>query len=666
MDQETQPSIPGRETARVRGTAGFSLHNLSLVAKLYWLILSCVLIPLAGVAVLVGSRIQAGSKAGHVAALTRALHVKELAVKSLSLVLLQDDLSKSILLDPARLAPLAERKIQAFDDNLSTRREMTAATDSEELKSIIERLEGMEDQELRPLDTRILELLLSGDSDAAKRVYFSEYAPVQDDYIKLIETLTEVAEREAQAAVIRLDETDRRVPLEASGILGCAIAVVGLALLLATHRVSSKLKGMAAAAGRIADREMTVLAAEAQLISEGDLTRIVRLEGLRLEVQGGDEVDQMATSFNHMMDKLGEIADALNSLSDRFRDVVVHVQEHATDVASGSTSVAQSADFVARGSESAVEAVEGITAAIHELDAAIQTVNRSSESQAVSSSENKGSAERMLQSVGTVARAAESLMTIAEGAERDVTDGRKAMASSSDVMTEIKRVIDTSAESAQALGRMAAEISKIVKVIDEIAEQTNLLALNATIEAARAGEYGLGFAVVADEVRKLAERSAASTREISELVRGIEGHVATAVRHAEDSTSIVEDGMNRTQELRRSFENIGVSVSDLFRCSREIGQAIAQQTAGARRIEEVSATLSDLTRQINAATQEQSNGTEQVVSAIEQIRGMAHTNVKSATDLAASADQLSRQAGIMRDMVSRFQVRNGSHEEHLN
>ncbi len=130
--------------------------------------------------------------------------------------------------------------------------------------------------------------------------------------------------------------------------------------------------------------------------------------------------------------------------------------------------------------------------------------------------------------------------------------------------------------------------------------------------------------------------------------------MATAVRHAEDSTSIVEDGMNRTHELRKSFENIGASVSELFRCSREIGQAIAQQISGARRIEEVSAKLSDLTRQINAATQEQSNGTEQVVSAIEQIRGMAHTNVKSATDLASSADQLSRQAEIRRDWSRGF------------
>jgi hypothetical protein len=67
-----------------------------------------------------------------------------------------------------------------------------------------------------------------------------------------------------------------------------------------------------------------------------------------------------------------------------------------------------------------------------------------------------------------------------------------------------------------------------------------------------------------------------------------------------------------------------------------------------------------LTLRINSATQEQSNGTQQVVSSMEQIRGMAHQNATSAGNLAALADQLSRQAGVMRDLVSRFQVRNGS------
>jgi methyl-accepting chemotaxis protein len=632
------------------------IRNLSLLARLYWLVLLCVLLPLSGVAALVGSRIRAGSQAGHVAALTRALHVKELAVKSLSLMLLQDDLSKSILLDPERLAPLSERKIQAFDDNIATREQMVFATDSAELREIVRRLETIEERDLRPLDTKILELVLSGDPEEAKRVYFSDYEPIQTDYIALVQTLTQVAERDAQAAVLLKDENDRRILLEASGILGAAIVVVGIVLLLATQRVSARLREMAAVAEGIADGQMVNLAREARRISEGDLTRQVQLEQVRLTVHGDDEVGKMAASFNRMLDQLGEVAAALNSISGRFREVVLQVQGTATDVASGSGSVAQSAEHVARGSVSAVEAVDAITAALHELDAAIQTVTRSSESQAQSSAENQGSAEKLLGSVGTVALAAETLLAIAERADRTVNEGRQSMTSSSDAMSEIQRVIGTSADSAQALGRMTTEISTIVKTIDDIAEQTNLLALNATIEAARAGEYGLGFAVVADEVRKLAERSARSTREISELIRGIESHVTTAVQHAWESASLVDDGMKRVLDLRARFDNIGASVSEVFRCSREIGQAISDQTAGARNIGVVSARLKELTLQINTATQEQSNGTQQVVSSMEQIRSMAHENASSAGNLSSLADDLSRQASVMRDLVTHFQV----------
>jgi methyl-accepting chemotaxis protein len=58
---------------------------------------------------------------------------------------------------------------------------------------------------------------------------------------------------------------------------------------------------------------------------------------------------------------------------------------------------------------------------------------------------------------------------------------------------------------------------KHVSVINDIAWQTGILSLNASIEAANAGAAGKSFTVVAESVRKLADTSSQTAKQIGTM-----------------------------------------------------------------------------------------------------------------------------------------------------
>jgi methyl-accepting chemotaxis protein len=436
------------------------------------------------------------------------------------------------------------------------------------------------------------------------------------------------------------------------GLTGLALVVI----YILGRQIAAPITGLTAAVEQIVKEDMTKFAEEVNLIAGGDLTRHISVAQRQLSVETGGEVGRMAAAFNLMQAKLAEIAEAFTSMSGGLRDIVIHVQQAADGVAGGSDAVAKASGAAVQNSEATVSAVETITATMHEMNANIQNVARSAQSQVSSTTQTLASIENLLSSVQTVAKAAEQLVDIAKHADGSVREGHESMNVAANGMEEIREVSNTSSRFVESLGTTAEDIGKIVGVIEDIAEQTNLLALNAAIEAARAGEHGLGFAVVADEVRKLAERSAKSTGEISDLIRNIQAHVGEAVRNMARTTAIVEQGAKRTEDLSASLQKIESAVSDVAKCSLDIGNATAEQSADAQQIEQSTARLAELTQEISAATEEQSIGTDQVVQGVERMKVMVQQNADNASELASSAEELSRQSALMRQWVSRFHL----------
>lgn len=168
--------------------------------------------------------------------------------------------------------------------------------------------------------------------------------------------------------------------------------------------------------------------------------------------------------------------------------------------------------------------------------------------------------------------------TIAEETLTTAKKGTDAVHKSIDAMDEIKSSVDNVSSLVNNLSHKATQINDMLEIIKSISKQTNLLALNAAIEAARAGEAGKGFTVVATEVKKLAEMSAESADHISKNIVEINNSVAQTLDAMKVSSSKVNEGTEIAHNTLQVFDEITEAVTSTTEVVKEISNATASQT----------------------------------------------------------------------------------------
>src|ERR1700716_3071867 len=367
---------------------------------------------------------------------------------------------------------------------------------------------------------------------------------------------------------------------------------------------------------------------------------------LNVEVQPRSDQDTLGNAFARMVEGLGGL--------------VRSVRDASTQVASASNQVAGASDDSAKVGLQASSAIDEVTSTMHEMSVNVQNMVKSTQVQASSVSETSASIDQMVASIQRVADTAKVLLDISNRSREEVHSGINTMEKATDGLNKINITIRSSGEIIDVLGQRADDIGKIIEVIDDLAEQTNLLALNAAIEAARAGEHGLGFAVVADEVRKLAEKSAQSTKEISELIQSIQKEARKAVENMDRSTGIVNDGLGLGQELNAALRKISNVVTEVYKFAQEIGAATNEQSHGSSQIARATTRLNEITHEINSAVEEQASGAQAVVKAMERMRELVQQSTSGSTELAASADQMSKMSRGLLEFMDRFTLENSS------
>ena len=411
-----------------------------------------------------------------------------------------------------------------------------------------------------------------------------------------------------------------------------------------------------------------------QIADAGDLEHEV-------DIQRDDEIGELARSFSRMVTYVREMASVSEAIAEGnltvdvkprskndtlgnafarmvtgLRSLVRNGRDASSQVASAANQVAGASDESAKISLQTSSAIDEVTSTMHEMSVNVLNMVKSTQVQASSVSETSASIDEMVASIQRVADTAKVLLDISNRSREEVQNGIATMDKATEGLTKINNTIRASGQIIDVLGQRADDIGKIIEVIDDLAEQTNLLALNAAIEAARAGEHGLGFAVVADEVRKLAEKSAQSTKEISELIQSIQKEARKAVENMDQSTGIVNQGLNLGGELNGALKKIANVVTEVYKFAQEIGAATNEQSHGSSQIARATTRLNEITHEINSAVEEQASGAQAVVRAMERMRELVQQTTSGSTELAASAEQMSKMSRDLLDSMDRFEL----------
>jgi methyl-accepting chemotaxis protein len=306
-----------------------------------------------------------------------------------------------------------------------------------------------------------------------------------------------------------------------------------------------------------------------------------------------------------------DLATLLNQFSDTVESAIKDITSLAQSLESGDLSKEISRDY--QGDFDRLK--QALNNTVAKLAETIAEVNSSTETLANATSQISATAQSLSQASSEQAASVEETSASVEqmsASIRQNTDNAKVANTMSADGT--KKAADGGEAVTETVAAMK-QIAKKIGIIDDIAYQTNLLALNAAIEAARAGEHGKGFAVVAAEVRKLAERSQVAAQEIGQLA-------GNSVGLAERAGKLLDEIVPATRKT------------------------------------------ADLVQEITAASQEQTVGVDQVNTAISQLSQITQQNASASEELAATAEEMSGQAGALQELMGFFTLSGGAQAHH--
>lgn len=336
-------------------------------------------------------------------------------------------------------------------------------------------------------------------------------------------------------------------------------------------------------------------------MAKGDFS--TRVEG---EYQG--EFQQMAIAMNQMADEISS-----------YISEIAYILGHISD---GKLNLTVKRHYVGE----FIEIKDSLVKIINNLNREMGNISTASDQTALGAKQISDSSQMMADGVAGQNASIQHLSSTIEGIIEISSDNeqisieanttsQKANENSQKGNQEMRRMLQSMA----SIKETSDSISNIIGTIESIAFQTNILAINASIEAARAGTNGRGFAVVAEEVKRLAASSQESAQQSAELIG--------------NSMLAVNSGMNIANSTAKILNEI---------------------------VDEV-ATVTTKIEQITDNSSKQSAMLNETRASLNDIVNVVQNNSAVSEECAASSAELSSQAALLKETVSRFELGNVQH-----